>query len=490
MHTSGISYDALSTAQRNLLVNPNSGLTIYNKDNGQLEINLGSPSVPVWQAVVPVSPDTNTVNFPNVAFVGTDGNDLTAVVGDANKPYLNIGTAMDNANIVVIKPGTYSFNIQFTSTRDNRHVICMDGVTFTSGGVYVYSGTTNVKFTGRAVMNGNFYNGLQVNTTDPVNIEFECAKMELARTVCWTPPGAQAKIRFTTDSIRCTGVNGGGYSVRMYGTAEAEFNIKYFYESQYAAFHGRSGFSGKLTVNCPKTITVNPITSNPYGNLAKNVLWLDSVLGAEIVFNGDCLDEYSVNRNGGVINAANLTNALLYPTVTINGQIRSANTQGVYLWYRASRGNFIFNVDIINKCITPGSQCVPVWTQLTGWGSPADQKIIIRGNIEATGRSVIGSGKKLYIYSPFIYNADISASGGLFFKSGAGGQQSEIYIYNSKMELGNAPGTSEIILGDASLASDIVATTNTRGTEPAISTVAIDAWAGYTQLIGLITPKI
>jgi len=137
MHTSGISYDALSTAQRNLLVNPNSGLTIYNKDNGQLEINLGSPSVPVWQAVVPVSPDTNTVNFPNVAFVGTDGNDLTAVVGDANKPYLNIGTAMDNANIVVIKPGTYSFNIQFTSTRDNRHVICMDGVTFTSGGVYV-----------------------------------------------------------------------------------------------------------------------------------------------------------------------------------------------------------------------------------------------------------------------------------------------------------------------------------------------------------------
>jgi len=276
----------------------------------------------------------------------------------------------------------------------------------------------------------------------------------------------------------------------MYGTAEAEFDVALFIETHYAAFHGRGGFSGKLIVNCPevRNADVYPF-GNPYGGAATNALWLDSVAGAEIVFNGDLVDKRSLSRTSGVINAANLTNPS-GPTITINGDIKSLNTQCVYSWYRSAYGKWILNGDIINNAPT-GNPSVPLWTQMPGWGGATDQTWIVRGNIQGNNRNVIGMGKKFYIYSPFIYNADPSGSGSHFFKSNTGSaQQTEIYIYNTKFELGNAPGGGEIITGDASLASDIVNSVDVKGTEPTLCSVVVDAWAGYTQLVGLITPKI
>jgi hypothetical protein len=429
--------------------------------------------------------DTNTWFMPGVAFVATDGDTSSAVVGDGNKPYTNVNDAMDAADIVIIKPGSYFENIQYTSARDNKHVIAMDGVIFTGGGVYVYSGTTNVKFTGRAVMDSNFYNGLQLFTSDPVNIEFECKAFENSKTIMWLPNfNPQAKINFKADYLRSTGVNGGAYCVRMYGTAEATFNIRDYIETHYTAFHARSGFSGKLIVNCPETRLADIYPSNPYGNGLNSCLWLDSALDCEIVFNGDLVDKRSVSRNVGVINAANLTNSGLNPTVTINGDVKALNTQCVYSWYRSAFGKWILNGDIINNAPS-GNPAVPIWTQMPGWGGAADQTWIIRGNVQANNRILVGMGKKFYVYSPFIYNADVSGAGSHFFKTNTGSaQQTEIYIYNTKFELGNAPGTGEIVTGDASLAGNIVNSVGVTGTEPTLSSVVVDAWAGYTQLVG------
>jgi len=49
----GVSYDPITTAERNALVSPAKGLTIYNSDTSQLESNHGTPGVPSWGPSVP-----------------------------------------------------------------------------------------------------------------------------------------------------------------------------------------------------------------------------------------------------------------------------------------------------------------------------------------------------------------------------------------------------------------------------------------------------
>jgi hypothetical protein len=51
--TDGIAYDSYTTALRDAIVSPNTGATIYNSDNGRLELNVGTPGAPNWQPVAP-----------------------------------------------------------------------------------------------------------------------------------------------------------------------------------------------------------------------------------------------------------------------------------------------------------------------------------------------------------------------------------------------------------------------------------------------------
>lgn len=54
--TEGIHYDSYTTVQRDALALPGTGLTIYNSDNSQLEVNTGAPAMPIWSPVVPIPP--------------------------------------------------------------------------------------------------------------------------------------------------------------------------------------------------------------------------------------------------------------------------------------------------------------------------------------------------------------------------------------------------------------------------------------------------
>jgi hypothetical protein len=51
--TDGIHYDSYTTIDRDAIVLPGTGLTIYNSDTTQLEVNKGTPALPSW---IPVAP--------------------------------------------------------------------------------------------------------------------------------------------------------------------------------------------------------------------------------------------------------------------------------------------------------------------------------------------------------------------------------------------------------------------------------------------------
>jgi hypothetical protein len=489
----GVIYDNYTTLERNGLINPDTGLTIFNSDIGRLEMNLGTPGVPNWQPVVPASVDTNTWDVPGAAFVDqTNGNNGTAVVGDGNKPYSTVTAALGASDFVIMKPGDYTQTVFFTGVYNNKHVHAMDGVNFTNGGVYVGgTGVTKAKFTGRATFTGFNCRMVQFSNTN-AELFFECAYGDNVSVIAWTTGNTYSpKLKFSADYVRCHAFNGGAYATRMNGTGiDFEFNIKYYAESQHALYHTRNNASGRIIINCPESRCIPNYTSS-YGNSAKNVFWMDATRDMEVVHNGDIVHTHNVELLAGALNMANCTNSLLFPDITVNGDIITENTQAVYFWYRAAYGKFVHNGDIINNNAGVGTAGVPIWTQLTGWGSAASQELIFKGSIQGPNRIVVGTGKKMYFYSPFIYNSDLSGTTSHFFKTNTGGnQQSEIYIYNTKLERGNAPGTGEVILGDASLATDIVGSVDVKGTEPTFCSAVADIWAGYTQLAGLIVPKL
>jgi hypothetical protein len=57
LNTNGTVYDSYSTINRDNITDPKNGLVIFNTDNRQLEINLGTPEIPNWQPVVPAPED-------------------------------------------------------------------------------------------------------------------------------------------------------------------------------------------------------------------------------------------------------------------------------------------------------------------------------------------------------------------------------------------------------------------------------------------------
>lgn len=71
--TKGFLPPRMSAAQRDLIVTPATGLTIYNTDNNLLEVNTGTTLAPIWKASTVSNPSINT----KVAAYTATGTDYT-----------------------------------------------------------------------------------------------------------------------------------------------------------------------------------------------------------------------------------------------------------------------------------------------------------------------------------------------------------------------------------------------------------------------------
>lgn len=436
----------------------------------------------------------NTWDIPIAAFVDENyGSDLTAVLGDGNKPYATIAAALAASDHVIIKPGTYSQIILLNGADlDNKHIHCMAGVVFGNGSGFIVQGTgvTSVKFTGDSVWNGDSIRLMDLFNTN-ASVLFECSHVEDCIYVLQVSPAPNftPTLTFNADYINCNCL-GTGYAVGLRSSAVCEFNVKSHCSAQHTMWMPRERFRGSFTLNCPETRVVPNYTST-YGSIIKHCMWMDTNLNSQIIINGDFVhmddSEPSFFGVGGCLRASNLFSDALFPDFTINGNVYSLNTQGILSEFRSAYGVFAINGDIINIFGGTGDAGRPIQTRLSGWGGTSDQQFTIRGNVQGPNNVLVGRGKKFYFYGAFILNIDSDAVGFNFETIQGGSTPAEVYVYHSALEVVGSVGTTEVFTGDASLATTITGLCDVKGTEPTVGIV--DTWSGYTQLVGLITPR-
>jgi hypothetical protein len=434
--------------------------------------------------------DGNTWDVTGAAFVDpVNGDNVTGVVGDGNKPYATVAVALLFSDFVILKPGTYTAIILINT--DNKHIHCMEGVDIANNGVYVAGlVTNNFKFTGRAVFSGASSYLLRLVNTNAV-VEFECAHATDCNRICFVE-GSTAfapKARISADYIRCNCFNGGAYATRLQGEADLEFNIKYYVESQHDIWHTRNCYgAARLVINCPESRVIDNYGFN-YGNVARRALRVsDFSADLQCVVNGDLISTYSSTVNEmGVVDFQNLANPTNFPFVTVNGNIISDNQTAINSRFNSRYGEFNFNGDIICKSNVAGWASSPLFTQLTGTVQPSDQKFRFNGGyIQGATRIVVGMGTFVYMKDCAYYNSDVGGGESAFFLENSGSTNQELYLYNTMVETDDTGVTPELVAGNSVGAT--VFTVGSNGNVVIGATYA-DGWAQYAQIAGLIVPK-
>lgn len=250
-----------------------------------------------------------SLNWSNVAFVdAVNGNDGTAAVGDASKPYLSLQTAMNAISaltpsvsapgLVYVRQGTYTSIYTF---RNYVYVYCEPGVVFRGGFIDdVNSGTC--KLLGYA----KFY-----NTTTPIyliaystNLYFEFDEVYNYGTgqrciYASVEAAYQANIVMSCNKYYSSSL---AYDGTFRGNVNVTLNIKVEYKAAYSIYNrsttGGTVFNGTFTINCPSIILED---GGPSGNNAtyKRILRLEG-LGAssKTIVNGSLIDQCNAYYGG------------------------------------------------------------------------------------------------------------------------------------------------------------------------------------------------
>jgi hypothetical protein len=230
---------------------------LYYKDGNGNVTPLGSSTV---------SPE-NTWEIPTVAFVNpTTGDDLTAVIGDGNKPYATIAAAQAASNIVFLQPDEYTEVIALDS---GKTYFSYPGVIFTTGGIVNVGGTlVGTKFLGYAKFFGN-QNLIRLDniTLTDVVIEFDSAETTSGASggCCFIDCDNPSTLTFKCNSLKDI-YNGNAFGAVFKGPITGTLDVAESIIGSYGVL--ALGFSGEylhnFTVNCPRIVCLN---AGGFGNL-------------------------------------------------------------------------------------------------------------------------------------------------------------------------------------------------------------------------------
>ena len=257
---------------------------LYYKDGNGNVTPLGSSTV---------SPE-NTWEIPTVAFVNpTTGDDLTAVIGNGNKPYATIAAAQAASSIVFLQPDEYEEVIALDS---GKTYFSYPGVIFTTGGIVNTGGTlVGTKFLGYAKFFGN-QNLIRLDniTLTDVVIEFDSAETTSGASggCCFIDCDNPSTLTFKCNSLKDI-YNGNAFGASFKGPITGTLDVAESIIGSYGVL--ALGFSGEylhnFTVNCPRIVCLN---AGGFGNLdpyKQAVNYGGTEAGYKTIINGNIYHE-------------------------------------------------------------------------------------------------------------------------------------------------------------------------------------------------------
>jgi len=171
--TQGILLPRMTTAQRNAIVSPATGLTLYNSTTNQYQYNIGTPAAPVWNTLA-TSNVGQSFKYSNTD-ITTNVNPATAV----NVPLFGTLNWNDNNSLYVVsgnqvtitQAGRYSINVNIAITSTVQRASPEIRITVNGTAVGTYGSTGYIRSMGSHNESSiNFTEVLQLNANDVVRI--------------------------------------------------------------------------------------------------------------------------------------------------------------------------------------------------------------------------------------------------------------------------------------------------------------------------------
>lgn len=419
------------------------------------------------------------LNYSSVAFVDRiNGNNATAVAGNASKPFLTVtaaisavsGSATSTAPVLVyLRAGDYPETI---TLKNHVHVYCEPGVMFTSylsGFIDDTAGTTTKVF-GYAKFDLDSKALIVQYASD---IQFECDEIYGNSSSYFIIPvyiGSQTvtpKVRLFANRIYHNGKNGDCISMRY------NFDIVINVKNEIRGLNKVLRFfqaTGKANITCPKIVADASAYNNVWTYKAP-IQCQSNTATLRVVVNGDLISESTTYGSQGSIQTYQGSTA----RIELNGNIYATNSIGVHSQNLSGTdyGTIVVNGNIY-------SNVVPVAANSNGI-------IVVNGNCIKTADvnylyqavSLYGGSPSVYINNGYLYTNETNIDCVNIASSTA-----KLYLYDCK---GYNNGTGYFINSAATIPTVGMVNTKANG---ALSANVTDSFSptGFAQITGLVLP--
>lgn len=221
------------------------------------------------------------VLYGNVYFVDTQyGDDGDGAIGNFNKPYQSITTAItaavnagfnaSNRALIWIRSGVYSSIISLADGID----MYWDTNTQYYGELRDNGVAVNVNVYGHCIFRGT--RALLNQGDSTISIEFDYADV-ISAFVIGAPP-TESFLTFSGNYIRSAAL-GTGYANSLRGKANMSMTLRHYGTCVHSFFDIRNSYSGKLRAYIPEIILEN---GDLYGADYKNCIYVRAAVGADI----------------------------------------------------------------------------------------------------------------------------------------------------------------------------------------------------------------
>jgi hypothetical protein len=248
---------------------------------------------------------TNTWDMPATAFVATDGDDNTAIVGNGNKPFSTLTAAANSgAQVVYVLPGTYSTTHALVS---GVTYYCAPGVIFNSGTLTALNlSLVDTKWLGHARFEGTFDINLRPQVATRFVFQAETVRVTGAGELFFTATDL-SDVYFDLGVLEALPGNTTAPNFSFRGNITGVINIKKVV-GYYKPFNLRD-IRSNLIVNIDELIVLD-------GGFAGNASGFKSCLSIESIPNAGTQIEIVINVKRAIsLVDASLTNAVIDATV-------------------------------------------------------------------------------------------------------------------------------------------------------------------------------